>query len=544
MSENLDKNQDELELDAENQAVDNGIPFDEEESTIFSAPAEHNDKPPKKSNHNGSRILTVVLSCVAVIVVIGLTVWGRATIKNDKEKETLSDSGTTDTFVFEDIKVLEKDSSLFTDVTITNQNGEFKFIKQQITSTDEDGNQTVTDYWGVEGVDISKLSTSTMNAKIEAAASFTAYKQIDQKTDSDCGFDTPTLKISVSGNDMESYTVLVGSNSPDGLGTYFKLEGDDKIYLIQADNLADFDFALYDLADMTSIPATMFDTDTSDNKSDDGAYAYFDALTLSGKQFPETVTIKNNPDEGDSASLTPYIVTTPLERYADSENLSPIVNLFSDEIAVSGCYAFDITEQTLKEFGLDNPDIAVTLTIDGESKGYKFAKVDDEYLAVIYDGATMIRKVSVSSISFIDYEADDLYMRQMFMYSINEVSQLKFKNDEKDIVVDISYDEDDAGTKTYHISTDGKTLVTSTFQTFWANMVGVECNSFNCVETDMSAEGTLTFEFSDGTRSEIEFFAINDTQYQFSINDDPMGIIASSAYNKLINELVKNVEAE
>ncbi len=544
MSENLDKNQDELELDAENQAVDNGIPFDEEESTIFSAPAEHNDKPPKKSNHNGSRILTVVLSCVAVIVVIGLTVWGRATIKNDKEKETLSDSGTTDTFVFEDIKVLEKDSSLFTDVTITNQNGEFKFIKQQITSTDEDGNQTVTDYWGVEGVDISKLSTSTMNAKIEAAASFTAYKQINQKTDSDCGFDTPTLKISVSGNDMESYTVLVGSNSPDGLGTYFKLEGDDKIYLIQADNLADFDFALYDLADMTSIPATMFDTDTSDNKSDDGAYAYFDALTLSGKQFPETVTIKNNPDEGDSASLTPYIVTTPLERYADSENLSPIVNLFSDEIAVSGCYAFDITEQTLKEFGLDNPDIAVTLTIDGESKGYKFAKVDDEYLAVIYDGATMIRKVSVSSISFIDYEADDLYMRQMFMYSINEVSQLKFKNDEKDIVVDISYDEDDAGTKTYHISTDGKTLVTSTFQTFWANMVGVECNSFNCVETDMSAEGTLTFEFSDGTRSEIEFFAINDTQYQFSINDDPMGIIASSAYNKLINELVKNVEAE
>ena len=68
----------------------------------------------------------------------------------------------------------------------------------------------------------------------------------------------------------------------------------DKIYVVSTTELSDFQFELVDLADKTPIPATTFSTDTSENKSENGAYTNFDSLTLSGTLYGDTLTIKNN----------------------------------------------------------------------------------------------------------------------------------------------------------------------------------------------------------------------------------------------------------
>ncbi len=532
MSDFFEEKQNDIENVADD-TVNNENSTPAEESTIFSAPVEHNDKKVKTGKKKLASIISV---CLAVAVLIGGTI---AVIKliPEMEEEELASS------VFEDITVVETNTDAFSTVTVTNQNGEFVFTKQTVTSTDDDGNEESTNYWGVDGIDINKLSSNTIDSLISSAANVVASREVDTLTPEECGLNDPKIKVAVTSEDEDNapYTILIGDESPDGLGSYMMLEDIDAIYVAPESAFSSFDFALTDLADKTSIPTTIFTADTSENKSEDGTYAYFDSLTISGKLFGDTITIINNDEDTESAQLVPYIITTPVKRLADSNNLTYFVNLFSTEIAVDGCYAFDITDQTLKEFGLDDPDAVVTMTIEGEAKTFKISKVDDEYCAVVYDDALMIRKVLSANIGFLDYTAESLYYKNLFMHSIYDLSALKLNYADSEIKFDISYEEDDEGNKTSTVKYDNKDI-TEAFKSFYVEFVKTQCSDFTTGNVSGDPDGVITFVFNDKSNSIVKFHKVNATQYQYSIDDVPMGKITSSAYNKIINQFEKLVE--
>ncbi len=535
MSDFFEKDQNELEQippadDTVSEAVASEI---DEESTVFSAPAEHKDKAPKRADKK--RLVSIIASCLAVAILIGGTVAVVKFIPELQEDEVASS-------VFEDIPLIDKDSSTFTTVNITNTNGTFKFITNQITVTDEEGKAQTTTYWGVEGVDISKLSTDTMNKIISSAASVTAVREIDTKTASDCGFDKPLIKVSVEDEANGSFGFVVGDESPDGLGYYFMLDGSDKIYVVATSELSAFQFELVDLADKTAIPAAVFTTDTTDNKAEDGSYAYFDSLTLSGSLYSDTITIENNKEDNTSSEILPYIITTPTKRYAQSENLTSLISLFSSTVNVSGNYAFDVNDQTLKEFGLDDPDAVVTMTINGESKYFKISIVDDSYCAVIYDGATMIRKVTKDSFAFLSLTTEDFYNSQPFMYSINDLSSLELVDGEDKVKFDISSTKDEDENVTFHILANGTEIVASDFQTFYADFVGIQCNDFTVEETSDEPVSSIIFNFNNNSSTTVKFYKISETEYQYSIDDMHMGRITSSAYRKMIRSIKSQAE--
>ena len=505
----------------------------DEESTVFAAPAEHKDKATKKGGKK--RLVSIIAACLAVAILIGGTVAVIKLIPELQDDEVASS-------VFEDIPLIDKDSSTFTAVNITNTNGTFKFTTKQITTTAEDGTTKTTTYWGVEDVDITKMSTDSMNSVISSVASITAVREIDTKTAAECGFDEPIIKVSVEDATNGSFGFTVGDESPDGLGYYFTLDGDDKIYVVPTSELSDFQFNLIDLSDKTAIPATIFTTDTSENKEEDGSYAYFDSLTLSGKLYSDTITIENNKEDNASAQIVPYIITTPTKRYAKSENLTSLIGLFSSTVSVSGNYAFDINDQTLKEFGLDNPDAVVTMTINGESKSYKISVVDDSNCAVIYDDATMIRKVTKDSFAFLSLTTEDFYNSQPFMYSISDVASLELVDGEESFKFEISSTKDEDENVTFHILANGTEIVASDFQTFYADFVGIQCNDFTIEETSDNPVSTITFTFNNGSVVNIDFYKINETEYQYSIDDTHMGRITSSAYRKMIRSIKSQAE--
>ena len=538
MSDFFENNQNDIEQPVADTVSDEAQDIiDEEESTVFSAPAEHKDKAPRKGNKK--RLTSIIAAAVAVAVLIGGTIAVIKLIPELEEEEVASS-------IFEDITVLDKDSSTFTAVDITNTNGTFNFVTKQITSTNEDGETETTTYWTVEDIDISKLSTSSMNTIISSAANVTAVREITTKTASECGLDEPVIKVSVTDETNGSFAFMIGDASPDGLGYYFMLDGDEKIYVVATSELSDFQFALIDLADKTAIPATTFTTDTSENKEEDGSYAYFDSLTISGTLYPDMVTIVNNDEGNASAEIIPYLITTPIKRYANASNLSSLVSLFSNEISVSGNYAFDITEATLKEFGLDNPDAIITMTINGESKTFKISVIDSEYCAVIYDDAVMIRKVSIDSFEFLSLTAEDFYNKTPFMYSISDISALKLVDGEDVVKFDISYTEDENSTKTYTILANGTEIVASDFQTFYADFVGTQCSDFTVEEVSGDPAGSITFSFTGGSDVVIEFYKVNETQYQYSIDGVHMGRITSAAYTKMVRNIKEQaaVDAE
>lgn len=441
--------------------------------------------------------------------------------------------------VFEDITVVDADSKNFKSVTIKNKNGEFKFVTQEINATDADGKTQTTTYWTVEGIEVSKLSSTTTNSIISAAAEIIATREIDTKNPAECGFNSPTYTVTVTSTNGDTYTFYVGDTSTDGLGSYLMLDGNEKIYVADDAEFSSFDFQLLDLTDVTNIPITKFPSDTSSNKTADGTYAFFDTLTLSGNMFPETITIINNKEDSDSASLMPYIITTPTKRYANHENLNSLVSLFSVENAVAGNYALEVSDETIKLFGLDKPDAVITMTIGGTPRTFKFKKIDNEYSAVTYDDAPMIRKVITSNFDFLSLKPEDLYLKNLFMNSINDITALKFNDADNDIKFDISYTEDSENQKTYTIKVDGETIDTKNFQSFYADFVITQCSNFVTTEVNAQPDGTVSFTFYDNSDTVINFYRINDTEYQYTIDGNAMGRITASEYNKMVNNIKK-----
>ncbi len=508
----------------ETQDIDNS----EAESTVFSVPVEHKNKSVKSGSTK--RIVSIIAAVVAVAVLVGGTL---AIIKLIPE---MSDDETVSTIFDENITVVEADSSKFSTVTVKNKNGEFKLVTQQVDSTDSNGQNKTSKYWTVEGVDASKLSSTAMSKLVSSVADVSATREID-KPAAECGFDEPKIKVSVKSNDDSAYTFMVGNESPDGLGYFLMVEGKDTVYIAPETEIADFDFSLLDLSDTSPIPATIFTTDTSGNKIDDGTYAIFDSLTFSGKLYPENLTIVTNKDESEITTLIPYMITNPTNRYATTEHLSCPVNIFSAEVLVAGNYALDVTDETLKLFGLDDPDVILTMTINGEAKTFKISEVEEGYCAVVYDGATMIRKVDSSTFEFLELSAEDFYYKSLFIHSINDITNLTLKNSEGEIKFDISYEEDDDSNKTYHISTNGTELTASNFQSFYKDFVCIQCSSFDTEEISAEPDSVITFTFYNGEESIVEFYKVNETEYQYSIDGVAMGKITSSSYNKMIKNI-------
>ena len=524
MSDFFDNNQNELEQTANVEQTPDDAQ-QEEESTVFSAPAEHKDKAPKKAGKK--RLISIIAACLAVALLVGGTLAIIKLIPEMAEDEAPSS-------VFDDITVIDADSEDFSSVTVKNSNGEFRFVTQSVAAQSEDEKDA--EYWTVEGVDYSKLSTSSMKSIITSAASLSATKKIE-KDAAECGFDEPTVKVTVESKSNDPYTFIVGKESPDGLGYFLTVEGSDTVYLTSDDEFSDFQFSLLDLTDKTAIPATTFTVDTSENRVDDGAYAYFDTLVLSGKSYPQAITVINTPEGEDVGTVTPYMVTTPMKRFANTESLSPIVYLFSKETTVSGNYALDITDENLKLFGLDNPDVVITMTIKGESKSFKISKVDDSFCAVIYDGATMIRKVATSTLSFMDFDTQSIYNKSLCSYPRTNVANLKFTDSEGEVEFNITYEEDEDSNKTYHITSGDLTIDEENYSAFYKELLSVQCSSFDVDEKLTKPDSEIEFEFFSGNKAKISFYKANDTEYQYSINGVAMGKIYSSAYSKVVKSL-------
>lgn len=533
MSDSFDKNQNELEqyevVETYNSEVQTTEILDEEESTVFSAPPEHKEEKPKKTFKlfglavSGS-IVTIISACLAVAILVGGTVAVVKLIPEMNEEETSSS-------VFEDIPVVDADSTTFTSVTVKNKNGEFKFVAENAPST----NQTAKN-WTVEGVDAEKLSVSSVTSIISAVSSINAMREVD-KNPAECGFDNPTVSFSVESSNAEPYTVLIGDKSTDGFGHYMKLEGKETVYITKEAEFSDLEFSLLDISDVTPIPATVFSSDTSANKEQDGSYAYFDSLTFSGKLYPEMITIVNNPGESETAGLTPYLVTTPMKRHANAESLSSPVALFSSTTTIVGNYAMEVNDQTLKEFGLDDPDAIITMTINGEAKTFKFSLVDDTYCAIVYDGAKMIRKANISAFAFLSYKVEDFYYKSIFMNTMTDVKRLTIKTDNETITFDISFKDDGNGNKTFYVKANGKDIPTKNFQDYYKDFVNIECSDFTIGDVGKKPDCTVTFTFYEGEDQVIELYKFGATQYQYSLNGVRMGKITSSAYDKMIRNM-------
>lgn len=499
---------------------------EEENSSIFSDPAEKTVKE-KRLSAKSRRLIALCSGVLAVGLIVAAAVTVKLKIKPKDTDNSSSDS--------KQIEVIAHSQSDITTVEVKNKNGTFSFYKKTEPSSDSSSSDTVK--WCVSGVGESLTDSSAVGNIVSSAATVSADKEIEKMSAAECGLDTPTFTVNVTLDDGSTYSLFVGNTALSNDGYYFSSsETGDKIYLVKDSAVTGFDFELLDLADSSGFEAAAFSADISSYKSSSGTLSSFDELSVSGKSFEKPLVIRPNTDESSSAAA-PFITVSPISGFAD--NTDKLLQLFSSSTTVAGAYSFDVNPETLKKFGLDNPDYVVSVSVAGEKKTFKISKVDGEYCAVINDESKLVKKVSNEYLSVVGTKSEDYYLKMIAPYMLSSLSGFDVSLDGQNYNFSVSSSENDSGETSFEIKLNGEKINESGFQDFYAVFVGLSVTDYQSANAGKTA-CTVKLKFADN-RSDIDiaFSQISATRFKVFLNGQDKGNITLSDYNKFTKALKK-----
>ena len=499
---------------------------DDEFSTVFSNPTAH-----KKSSGDVKRkkLLPIILSSVlAVAILISGTV---AVIKLIPEKEE-EESGTE----IKDIDVLSLNSDDFKSVTVSNSNGKFELYSVK-TESETDSSAPATVDWYVKGYkDGDILNSGSVAGIADNVAQISASREVTEKTTADCGLEKPSVKADVVTDEDKKFSVLLGNESPDKSGYYLKVSDSDKIYVVGSDVKESLDFTLLSLANTDMLPAVPTDDVDSAYKNDEGSITSCDKLTLTGKNFPEPLILVPNDDE-QLSTLAAYKTISPTKRIAD--NIDGIFTIFQSGLSVTGAYALDCSQSTLKSLGLTSPDLTAVMQIGKQTHTFKFALQPDGAYAVICDGSKIVKKAEASALPFIDYKASDYYSEWICLISIDNIKELTLKVGDKSYTFGIVANEDEESDDSYIVTYNGKTIKSSPFQEFYQDCISIVCSEFTVDKVSGNPDYEIIFTFNDdiGVKQTARFIKYSETKYQAYMNGEALGKVTASSLKALENSL-------
>ncbi len=519
--DNMENNNENLEIEVENDVF----------STVFSDPAEHEDLQKKGKNKRALKVISLLLT---VAVIIGGTF---AIIKliPEKQQDEASQS--------KRIKLLEYYDYDMKEVTIKNINGTFEFYSNVVEAYDETMSETLSEtFWYLKGYDTDLTQSDTIVSIIDAAVNMSAIREITTKTAKDCGFDNPTAKIDAVTNEDKPLTIEIGSVSPDNAGVYVRTSLDNKIYLVGEMLNETFTFTDLDLASLSEEAPIDIDDKYKEYISN-GELSTFDTITVSGKNFPKDMVFKINPNES-LAGYMPFLVVEPMSRTAS--NVEQLYYLFNKGFTVSGAYAYDAKDSTIKKFGLDNPDFSVTIKLSDFTYTYKFKLQKDGNYAYLGNDSKNIKKVSLEDCSFLNYTTTDFYSSVVFITPIDGVSNFEIETEEGSHSFNIAIKDNGDSTNKYSIESNGKVYNSTYFSSYMSFLFAIQNMDFETEQTNDKPSLKMTFTYNDNTLKPtvIEYVKINATKYQYSIDGVAMGRIGSSSYNKIIKNLKRLLDGK
>ena len=509
----------------------------DELSTVFSDPTVHREAPKKKKH----RLLVAIASILAVAIFAGGTV---AVIKLIPEKEESTESP----FV-SDIKVTEVSASSLSSVTVKNEYGTLElYSEKDETKSDSSSSSTTETYsWYLKGVNKDLISTTTAESFVANAASVSAMREITEKTEAECGFDSSAITVETLSKESEKMTITVGGESPDKSGYYIKTSKDDKIYLVDVSYVDALKVEPLYFATTATMSAFTVPEGAEGYSADDGTLTSFDLLTIKSKKFSEDLVIEANSDD-ELSQYIGFLVKKPTKRIA--ENIDGIITVYKSGLATTGAYSFDVKSETLKKFGLDKPDFQMTMEIKGKTLTYKFAAQADGNYAAVNDDSKLISKVSADSLSaFVDKEIIDFYSSWICLYSIDDISALNIKvNDTKYNfgIEALSEEEAENSDDKYNISLNSKKIDCQSFQNLYQYLVSLSCSDYAVEKLNAAPQIEFEFVFKDANvgKSVVKFTKASETRYQYSVDGYELGKVTSASLNKFVKYLEKLAAGE
>lgn len=481
------------------------------------------DKPAKKSAFGGIFKIIIYVVCVAIVAVSCFLV-----VKFIPKNEDNSDTGSST--ASDKIQVVNVELNDVDTVTVKNKKGLLKIYGETLNSEKK---------WYVDGVKKELISDSISSYLVSTATSVSATKKIDKMSAADCGLVDPYLTVEIGKSDGSAVNYAIGKDANIGDGCYFKLDGEDNIYLIESTVKDELDVEALDLADADMMPAVSV-TDSTKDYFENGTLQSFDSITVTGKNYAKPLKIVEN-DDGQISEYIKYKVISPDEHLADK--IDDLYQLFSNGVNSDGAYSFYAAD--LAKFGLDKPDISISMQMKNQVNTLRFSLQSDGNYAGWCNSSELIYKISPSIIETVaKSKATDYYSRLVCLYSIDELSGLTIKTNDKEYSFRIEANPDTESEDKYKIYYGGKNIDCKSFQNLYEYVVSLSSDDFETKDAVLSEKMILEFRFNNGTTQTLEFVRVNETKYRYSINGKPMGRVSSSKISKIIKNAGKLANGE
>ncbi len=514
----------------------------DEESTIFSNPAEHRDIVKK-----GVKLKKFIIAAIALVLVAAITVTVAITIPPLLDDEDDTSSSEIDPPIM--------DSALFKNVdraTLIREDAKVEFCTVDVEKeTEDDEGNTVTETvkeWALKNVDRALTSYTNIDNTVSNFMKQHYTKKIssDKGDGTDYGFDDPVYQVDFykEGSDDIYLSLIIGGLNPTQSGRYATTSLDNSVYYIAGVS----EFYHYqknetDFVNPEEIPVIAKAEDYSDANFTEGTLVMCDKMILSGKTFGDEYTIISKKSDNVTV-FNSYHITSPVTRAANDENIGNIVALFTYGVTADGCYSYSVAEEELIKYGLNDPDFEVKIYVGDIVDGFKATLQEDGNYAVYYEGNKTIMKVSASDIVPAAYGRAELFNELLFIENISNADKITVQSGGETLEFSIAtkFDEEAQRDTISTVKCDGKTIETSNFQNYYSYLIQIHAQSYEEHDTaGLEPDTVFTVYHKDGSSpTVVKYFKITNARYQVETNGVKMGLISSSDHTRVM-KYAKNV---
>lgn len=520
-TEALEQTFTELENDAEK------IVSQAKDSTILSST--NGIKIKAKAKSLSKRNLRTIIALIVSAVLIGAA-WFSVDFIPEKEDETINQSPS----------ILVKKTAVadIEKINLYGSKANMVFYSTIEDVTDYDGNTSKEYVWALQGYEKNLIASSAITAAADAIATLYASRVMEQDQSQKAlyGFNKPTAKAEVIVRKGENFTLFIGDKAPDNSGYYATVTGDEKIYLVTKTSVDNFNTTPEALADTSILSAPTVDdivkkTDKKYFDSSSGELTTFESITLSGSRYGKTAVI--SPIE-DNEFVKYNINLGKFSRYANPDVVDELFSLMTGGLFAVDTYALHPTAAQLKKYGLDKPEVDITVKCGSLNTVLKASLYDAEggHYAVMVSDRNAIYSVTADALAMLDYEITDYYYQFVFQDYLYSFKNMTVNAPSKTYSFDIKYNESD--NTIIAKSGDKKVddaLLSAYYQYFLTLQPEVKDNY-----TDGPSSLTAVFTYTGSTRGKLtmEFVKQSGRRYLLKIDGNAMGTVTSTAYDHLV----------
>lgn len=331
------------------------------------------------------------------------------------------------------------------------------------------------------------------------------------------GLDPPRMEIEVTSTvEEQSGHLLIGDRTPTGDNLYAMRQGESQVFLIPSVQEPSFNKSTFDLRDKSIVG---FARDQVTGLTVEGIDGQFRMAKADGS-WALTQPVAARADNGTAEALVGRLETSQMK-----------------SVAVDGATPDDLTE-----YGLDSPEVSITL--DGADATLLLgSRADDESVYAKSAAAPVVFTIDTTLGDDLRRGADEYRRRDIFDFRAYNATRAEFARDGQQVVFEKVPASDDDGQDTWRrVSPEPADVERSLVDSLLTGLVDIRAVEFVNSTNNTGLERPIlsaSVTFDDGQETEQVIFGRQGDDVYASRPDDPGAALVES---EKIDEAIRRLE--